>query len=220
MLVHARELISEHGIFQFTFSELSKVSGVPKTTLMRQFKTKDELLCALQTNSLKRQLEVFEFIENKSYTVKERIVAYCYFSYFSARKSTYCAADNFLLTNEALYKNCRKERLDELLNYIEKARVKLFELLTKPIEAKVAEARAKELKIMILEIQMVARGLSAFGANNFSHSSTLKPEFVLGMVTPILNKLNWLVSDENESDLRNIKTIINTLSDRGYESFI
>lgn len=214
----AEKLIHDKGMFDFSFKELCALSGVSNGSLYREFQSKDEILCTIFTNKLKKHIVKLDYLQQADLTGKEKIISHTYYTYFSIKNEESYVADRFLLTNYALYKNARPEFLDEMKTSIEILSNKLLYQYTSLKELGVINASLSKIKRQMIYMQIVTRGLNVIAANRYTVKRKMKLDAIIPLLTPILEELDWKPGPSSEYDLNKIITTVNTLSDNGFVS--
>ncbi|RTR33579.1 TetR/AcrR family transcriptional regulator [Shewanella atlantica] len=212
----AEVLIDEKGVFDFSFKELSKLSGVSNGSLYREFQSKDELLCTIFTNKLKKHIQVMDYLHQAELTGKEKIISHVYYTYFSIKNDEASVADRFLITNYALYKNARPEFTDEMKKHIEILTNKFLYQYTSLKESKIINASLTQAKRQMIYMQIVTRGLNVIAGNRYTPKRKIKLDMLIPLLTPILDDLEWTPGPSSEYDINKIQVTVNTLSDKGF----
>ncbi|MFT6987703.1 MAG: hypothetical protein ACJAT7_003562 [Psychromonas sp.] len=220
ILSAAKLVIKEKGIFNFTFSELSKASGVPNTSLHRIFKSKDDLLCSIFIERLKKQMLVMDYIDKSQLTAKEKIITHVYYAYFSIKESKDSVGDRFLITNHSLYKNASQKIIDEFEGLIQTLNYKVYSRYTSLKDTGIICVSSATIKNQIVAIHVISRGLAALAKDRYAPRGILKLKFVVNMLLPTLEELEWRAGPNSKYDIRNIHVMINTLSDNEFEALL
>lgn len=116
LLEKAKVLIERDGFFSFKLTDISKIAGVPRSTVYSHFKCKEDILVKLYTEYLKfSRMNMVAIINNDYLNDKERIMSY----YLGMCYIPLVTKQNFgvstIVNNSAILHFASEDTIDEML---------------------------------------------------------------------------------------------------------
>ncbi|QIZ75777.1 TetR/AcrR family transcriptional regulator [Ferrimonas lipolytica] len=212
IVVACKKLIKEHGVFKFTFSQLSQESGISTGVLHRNIKSKDDLMILNFITVVDSHIKLVEDLIESDLNHQEQFI--CHISYPAFFGSLYESHGgvNFLGANPGLIKNAQPEFIELLAGAFSELSLvnnRVFNEIF-PVNSSDRNLTHKALRHAFF----ISRGAAVASCNRFISKNTTSIDLVMEIVHDVIKPLEW-PQGHTEVSYKKIKNYMRNISDLG-----